>query len=100
MNLEKFLHDFRFRNFNIKRDRPRASYSYGYGLPDIASYYVDRDEVFELEIDKRELENLADFVERADHVLGKEAQEHYLRSKYTAVADAYSKYQILLELCR
>ena len=101
MDLEKFIKDFRFRSVNVKRERPRVSHTYGtYGSPYTASYYADRDEVVEMEIDRRELENLANVVYRADHFLSKERGEHYLRSKHPALAEAYSKYKMLLELYR
>ena len=101
MNLEKFVKDFRFRSVNVKRERPRVSYTYGtYGSPGTPSYYADWDEVFEMEMDRRELENLANVVYRADHFLGKEREEHYLRSKHPALAEAYSKYKMLVELYR
>lgn len=98
MDLEKFITDFRFRSVSIKKDYPRVSYTYG--PPNTASYYVYQDEVIEMEIDKRELENLANVVYRADHFLSKETQEQYLRSKHPALAEAHSKYKMLLELYR
>ena len=97
-NIEKFFKDYNFRSVNIKRDRPRASYTYG--SPSTASYYNNYEEVVEMEIGLHELEKLADVVYRAEHFISKEGHEHYLRSKHPAVADAYSKYQMLLALCR
>lgn len=97
-NIEKLFKDFNFRSFNIKRDYPRALYTYG--SPGTASYYDNTKEVVEMEIGLRDLENLADTVHRADYFLNKEGYENYLRSKHPAIADAYSKYQMLLELCR
>ena len=100
IDLEKFIKDFRFRSLNVKRERPHVSYTYGAGAPNTASFYTYQDEVVELEIDKRELENLVNVCYRADHFLNKESQEQYLRSKHPAIADAYSKYRMLLELYR
>lgn len=102
--LEKFIKDFNFRSFNIKRDYPRVSYVYGTPVNGSPSYYnytnAVVEEIVELEIDKRSLENLTGIVSRADHFLTKERHEQYLRSKHPAIADAYSKYQMLLELYR
>ena len=98
IDLEKFIRDFRFRSLNVKRERPHVSYTYG--APNTASYYTYQDEVVELEIDKRELENLVNVCYRADHFLNKETHENYLRNKHPAIADAYSKYQMLLALYR
>jgi hypothetical protein len=100
MDLEKFIKDFRFRSVNIKRERPRVSYVYGTPNPNTASFYNYQDEVVEMEIDKRELENLVNICYRADHFLSKEREAQYLRSKHPALADAHSKYQMLLELYR
>jgi hypothetical protein len=100
-DLEKFIKDFGFRSVNVKRERPRVLYTYGtYGAPNTASYYNYEDEVVEMEINKRELENLANVYYRSEHFLGKERHENYLRRKHPAIADAYSKYQMLLELYR
>ncbi len=100
MDLEKFIKDFRFRSFNIRREYPRVSYTYSTPNPNTASFYNYQDEVVEMEIDKRELENLASMVYRAEHFLGKEGHENYLRSKHPALAEAHSKYKMLVELYR
>jgi hypothetical protein len=98
MDLEKFVKDFRFRSFNIRRERPHFSYTYG--PPGTPLSYNYRDEVVEMEIDKRELENLVNICYRADHFLSKEGHENYLRNKHPALAEAYSKYKMLVELYR
>ena len=104
VNLEKFFKDFNFRSFNIKRDYPRVSYtyeSYTHGYNDEELYYhYNQPEIIEMEIDKRSLENLAGVVSRAEHFLGKEREEQYLRRKHPALADAHSKYQMLLAIYR
>lgn len=104
LKLEKFIKDFNFRSFNIKRDYPHVSYVYSTPVNGPPSYYnytnVVVEEIVELEIDKRSLENLAGIVSRSEHFLSKEREAQYLRSKHPALADVHSKYQMLLELYR
>ena len=103
LKLEKFLKDYNFRSFNIKRDYPHVSYVYGTPVNGPPSYNYTNvvvEEIVEMEIDKRSLENLTGIVYRAQNFLSKEGEEQYLRRKHPALADAYSKYQMLVELYR
>ena len=95
MDLERFVREFGFHHINIKRDyynRPNINY------PGVESYYNDTNEIIEMEIGRRELERLADYVQHAEGYMTKDREEHYLRRQYPGLKDAYDKYKMLLEL--
>jgi len=96
MDLARFVKEFGFHHINVKRDYPRSYVNYGY--KGTASYYNETNEIIEMEIGRRELERLADYVQHAEDYMTKDREEHYLRRENPALAEAYSKYRMLLEL--
>lgn len=96
MDLARFVKEFGFHHINVKRDYPRSYVNYGY--KGTASYYNDENEIIEMEIDRRRLEHMADYVQRAEDRLNKDQEESWLRNKHPALKEAYSKYQMLVEL--
>lgn len=100
MDLQRFVYDFGFKVVNVKHHDP-------YRYVDINStssyaYYTkpETDTIISLEIDQRRLEQMANYFERSEETMQRSFDEHKIRRNNPAVAEAYSKYQMLLELYR
>jgi len=99
MDLEKFVRYFGFKVVRVKEDRPHQFIDYYDSLK--SSYYTgyDRGSV-EMEIGRRELEHMADYFSKMEHVNKKDHEDYVIRRENPAVQEAYNKYQMLLELYR
>ena len=100
MDLEKFVKHFGFRVVRINEGRYKQIDSWSaYNDPNYSSYYQDRNASFvEMEIDRRRLEHMADYVEQCQRLDQADRDEAWLRNKYPGLKDAYDKYQMLLAL--
>lgn len=99
MDLEKFVRHFGFRVVRINEGRHRQIDSWSaYNSP---SYYrANDDTIIEMEIDRRYLEHMAHYFEQSEKLDQQDRDEAYLRSKHPSLKEAYSKYQMLVELYR
>jgi len=99
MDLERFVRHFGFKVVRIREDRP---YQYLDGYDSYkSSYYTNYDRsCIEMEISRRELEHLADYFSKMEDLNRKDHEDYVIRRENPAVQEAYSKYQMLLELYR
>lgn len=97
MDIERFVRAFGFKVVRVKNDRP---YQYLDGYDSYkSSYYTSYDQSsIEMEIGRRELEQMADYFERTEKMLNEDHEEFRMRREYPALKDAYDKYKMLLEL--
>jgi hypothetical protein len=96
MDLEKFTNHFGFRVVNIKHHSP---YQYFDSYNRTASFYTDREQTtIEMEIDRRRLEHMINYVEQCQRLDDQDRDEAWLRKQYPGLKDAYDKYKMLLEL--
>ena len=100
MDLEKFVNAFGFKVVNIKHHDP---YRYIDRYDSYSQSYYTKSEIkttIEMEISQRELEYMADYFYKTEKMLNDDHDEYRLRRDNPALAEAYSKYQMLLELYR
>lgn len=95
---DEFINRFNVRNIQVNRERGyRNIDTYGnYGRS--SSYYDDREETIDIEIPRSGFEDLVRLNRRFDDIADEANTEAYLRRQHPAVAEAYSKYRMLLEL--
>jgi hypothetical protein len=63
-----------------------------------ARYYADREELIEMELTRSGFDNLVNLDREYTRQWQDESDERYLRKMHPAIAEAYSKYRMLLEL--
>ena len=63
-------------------------------------YFYEGRETVEIELNIRAFEELVGCDYRAEQDYRREREERIMRDKFPAVAEAYQKYRMLLELCR
>jgi hypothetical protein len=96
MDLEKFTNHFGFRVVNIKHHSP---YQYFDSYNRTASFYTDREQTtIEMEIDRRRLEHMINYVEQCQRLDDQDRDEEWLRRQHPGLKDAYDKYKMLLAL--
>ena len=94
----KMIEDFA-RRYDVRvRYHNKADNMYGYSRT--ASYYDGFDSTVEVELSYRALEYLVKADEQAELDYQAKREEQHIRARSPAVAEAYSKYKMLLELCR
>jgi hypothetical protein len=91
-----FMSKYRVKNVQVSRDRNYETINYGYNQT--ASYYADREELIEMELTRTGFDKLVNLDREYDNIWEEQRDEAYLRRTYPAVAEAYSKYRMLLEL--
>jgi hypothetical protein len=91
-----FMNKYRVKNVQVSRDRDYRTIDYGYNQT--ASYYADREEVIEMELTRSGFEDLVKMDNEHEKVWQDQRDEAYMRRTHPAVAEAYSKYRMLLEL--
>jgi hypothetical protein len=94
---DSFMSKFGVKHVRTLRDRDYRTINYG-TYNQTASYYADRDELIEMELTRTGFENLVNLDHETEKVWQDQRDEAYLRRTYPAVAEAYSKYKMLLEL--
>jgi len=90
------MNKYRVKNVQVNRDRRYETINYGWNQP--ASYYADREEHVEMELTRSGFEELVKLDREYDNIWQEQRDEAWMRKTYPAVAEAYSKYQMLLEL--
>lgn len=93
---KSFMNKYRVKHVQVSRDRDYETINYGYNQT--ASYYADREELIEMELTRSGFEDLVKIDREYDNIWEEQRDEAYLRRTYPAVAEAYSKYRMLLEL--
>ena len=89
------MNKYRVKNVQVSRDR---NYRTIYGYNQTASYYADREEIIEMELTRSGFEDLVKMDNASEKEWRDQREEAYMRRTYPAVAEAYSKYRMLLEL--
>jgi hypothetical protein len=89
-----FVNRYRIRDIKVGRDYDRINYGYN----STAYSYSDREETIDLEIPRRSFEQLVDNDFQLERMYQSHREEAYLRKQHSAIAEAYSKYKMLLEL--
>jgi hypothetical protein len=88
----RMIEDFSHRYGARVRYQSKALYEYGY------SKYDDRPDTVEVDLTYRALEHLVEADYRAELDYRASREEAHMRKKYPALEEAYSKYQMLMEL--
>ena len=95
----RMIEDFAHR-YNAKVDFRRKTDNVYYGYNKTASYYDDRDSTVEVEFPRRAFEYMVEMDHQAELDYQAKREEAHIRARHPAVAEAYSKYKMLLELCK
>jgi hypothetical protein len=93
---DSFINKYSVKHVQVVRDRNFETINYGYNQT--ASYYTNREELIEIEITRSGFEQLVRIDHEYDLLWQDKRSEALLCRTYPAVAEAYSKYQMLLEL--
>ena len=93
----KMIEDFAHR-YAARVDYRRKTANVYYGYNKTASYYDDRDRTVEVELPSRAFEQMVEMDHHAELDYRANREEARMRNQYSALAEAYSKYKMLLEL--
>jgi hypothetical protein len=92
-----FMSKYRVKHVQVSRDRDYRTINYG-TYNQTASYYADREEIIEMEITRSGFEDLVKMDNEREKVWQDQREEAWMRRTHPAVAEAYDKYRMLLEL--
>lgn len=92
---DNFMNKYGIRSINVSRDYRKIDY---YNTN--ASYYADREEMFDIEMGRRSFEHLVEVDNLYTKMWQDERDERYMRKEHPAIKEAYEKYRMLLELYR
>lgn len=92
--MNDFINKYRIKHVRVNREHETINYGYN----QTASFYVNREEIIEMELPRSAFEELANIDRKIHSWVQEERDEEYLRRHHSAVAEAYSKYRMLLEL--
>jgi hypothetical protein len=95
-NYNDFVKRFNVRHVQVVRDRRYETINYDYNQT--ASYYNDRDHLIEMELSRSGFEELVKVDHEYDLLWQNQRSEEYMRRQHPVIAEAYSKYRMLLEL--
>ena len=95
--MNDFINKYRIKHVRVTRDYHNIDYGYSYNSPSL-SYTATREEYVEMELPRSAFEELANIDRKIHSWVQEERDEEYLRRHHPAVAEAYSKYRMLLEL--
>lgn len=97
--MNDFITRYRIKHVRVSREYDRYEYDrvYGYNSPSV-SYTTHREEMIEMEIPRSGFEELVQIDRKLEDWCREEGKEAYLRKHHPAIAEAYSKYRMLLEL--
>ena len=95
----KMIEEFAHR-YGARVDCRRKADTEYYGYNKTASYYADRDSTVDVELSYRAFEHMVAADHHAELDYQAKREEQHIRARSPAVAEAYSKYKMLLELCR
>lgn len=93
---DDFINKYGIRSINVSRGDYRNIDYYNTK----ASYYADREEMFDIEMNRHSFENLVEMDRYAQETYQKQRYEAGLRNQHPAIKEAYEKYRMLLELYR
>jgi hypothetical protein len=94
-----FMNRFNVKHVQVVRERKYETIT-PYGYNQTASYYSDREELIEMELSRSGFEQLVTIDHEYTRLWQDQSDEAYLRRQYPAIAEAYNKYRMLLELYR
>lgn len=96
--MNDFINKYRIKHVRVCREYDRIDYnSYNYNTSSL-SYTANREEYVEMEMPRSAFEELANIDRKIHSWIQEERDEEYLRRHHSAIAEAYSKYRMLLEL--
>jgi hypothetical protein len=95
---DDFINRFRVRNVQVSRDYDYKNFNYNYNQT--ASYYADREELVDMQLSRDGFEQLVNVDREYDLLTQNQRDEAWMRRQYPAIAEAYNKYRMLLELYR
>lgn len=96
--MNDFINRYRIKHVRVSREYDRIDYnSYNYNSPSL-SYTTNREEFIEMEIPRSGFEELVSVDSKFKDWCREEGEEAYLRRQHPAIAEAYHKYRMLLEL--
>ena len=100
--MNDFINKYRIKHVRVTRDYHNIDYGYAgyvnsYNSPSL-SYTANREEYVEMELPRSAFEELVNIDRKIHSWVQEERDEEYLRRHHPAVAEAYSKYRMLLEL--
>ena len=93
---KQFASRYRIKNMQLVRDRRYDTVNYGYNQS--ASFYADREELIEMELTRSGFEDLVNLDNEHTRLWQDQRDEAWLRKQHPALAEAYSKYRMLLEI--
>jgi hypothetical protein len=95
-NFDDFMNKFKVKYARVVPGKNYETINHGSTIT--ASYYLDREEVVEMELPLRGFEELVRMDTEYTRIWQDERDEVWLRKTYPALKDAYDKYQMLLAL--
>ena len=95
--MNDFINRYSIKHIRTSREYDRIDYGYNYNSPSL-SYTKNREEIIEIEIPRSGFEELVRIDRELEDWCREEREEAYLRRNHPAIAEAYSKYRMLLEL--
>lgn len=92
------MHDFinKYRIKHVRVNREHETINYGYNQT--ASFYTNREEIVEMELPRSAFEELVNIDRKIHDWVQEERDEAWMRKQHSSIAEAYSKYRMLLEL--
>jgi hypothetical protein len=93
--MNDFINKYRIKHARVAKDYHMIDY--GYTLGSTISYR-GREEFIEMELPRSAFEELVNIDRKIHDWVQEERNEEYLRKHHSAIAEAYSKYRMLLEL--
>jgi hypothetical protein len=95
--MNDFINKYRIKHVRVTKDYHNIDY--GYKLWSTSTInYRDREEFIEMELPRSAFEELVNIDRKIHDWVQEERNEEYLRKHHSAIAEAYSKYRMLLEL--
>ena len=96
-----FMSKYRVKHVQVSRERGYRTIDYNnLGYNQTASYYADSEELIEMELTRTGFDRLVNLDREYDNIWEDQRDEAYMRRQHPAVAEAYDKYRMLLELYR
>lgn len=96
--MNDFINKYRIKHVRVAKDYHMIDYD-GYTLGSTISYR-SREEFIEMELPRSAFEELVNIDRKIHSWVQEERDEEYLRRMHPAIAEAYSKYLMLMELYR
>ena len=91
---DNFANKYGIRSINVNHHKEMDFDYYNHK----ASYYADREETLDIEMNRRTFEYLVQVDEEYTRMWQDQRDEMYMRKEHPAVKEAYEKYRMLLEL--